>query len=200
MNINGIEEKLIEYIKKNVSKLKKDGDNVKLENVNPYLIEKAIGDFDDGYDLNGYDCDYWANIGQYSIFGCMRYGTATISLKSKSNDDIEEDTCKILNRNNQNENKTKDDLGYKIVEMNEINEINEMKEKGLSEFYFSFGGGQIHENCYQLIMAENSKIAHHTMHKVHGTHWCSCYTAEEWKEEFSEWMSILRPLKPIIVE
>lgn len=72
---------IIKYIEEEVSKLKNDGDYVYLEGVCPYLLEYVLGDFDDPYELNGYDCDYWVKVGDYNISGSMRYGTAEIILE-----------------------------------------------------------------------------------------------------------------------
>ena len=74
---------IIKYIEEEVSKLKNNGDCVRLKDVCPYLLEYVLGDFDDPYELNGYDCDYWARVGDYSISGSMRYGTAKITFSKK---------------------------------------------------------------------------------------------------------------------
>ena len=74
---------IIKYIEEEVSKLKNNGDYVRLKDVCPYLLEYVLGDFDDPYELNGYDCDYWARVGDYSISGSMRYGTAKITFSKK---------------------------------------------------------------------------------------------------------------------
>ncbi len=74
---------IVKYIKDEVSKLKNYGDYVDLEGVYPYALEYVLGDFDEPYELNGYDCDYWARIGNYHICGSMRYGTAEITLEKE---------------------------------------------------------------------------------------------------------------------
>lgn len=74
-------EELVQYIKDSVKKIKKEGDFVFLQNVYPDIVEEALGDFIEPYDLNGYDCDYWVRTDKYFIFGTMRDGTAKIQLQ-----------------------------------------------------------------------------------------------------------------------
>ena len=75
-----IEEQIMRYIYKEVDRLRKEGDSVKLRCVYPDIIEYVLGDSETPYELNGYDCDYWMTIGKYDINGSMRFGTATVTL------------------------------------------------------------------------------------------------------------------------
>ena len=77
-----IKSMIIKNLKDKVAELKKPNDSVDVENMYPELLEEVLGEFDEPYELNGYDCDYWAasQDGKYSIFGSMRYGKATITL------------------------------------------------------------------------------------------------------------------------
>lgn len=75
-----IEEQIRRYIYKQVDRLRVKGDSVRLQCVYPDIIEYVLGDSETPYELNGYDCDYWMTIGDYKIYGSMRYGMATITL------------------------------------------------------------------------------------------------------------------------
>ena len=75
-----MKENIKKYMAEEISKLKKQGDSVRLECVYPELFSEILGDNHEPYDLNGYDCDYWMTIGYYDIFGTMRLGTATVTL------------------------------------------------------------------------------------------------------------------------
>lgn len=68
------------YVQEEVSKLKNKGESVELECVYPKILNSVLGDEDEPFELNGYDCDYWMTIGKYDIDGTMRYGTATVTL------------------------------------------------------------------------------------------------------------------------
>ena len=77
---------IVKYIKDEVSKLKNYGDYVYLSGVCPYMLGYVLGDFD--YELNGYDCDYWARVGNYFISGSMRFGTAEIMYTTLEEEDM----------------------------------------------------------------------------------------------------------------
>lgn len=77
-----VEQQTIELIRKRVSKMVK-GSTLYLRNVYPVVIEKALGDFEDGYELSGSDCDYRAKTDKYDIQGVMREGTAKIMLRKE---------------------------------------------------------------------------------------------------------------------
>ena len=74
-----MKENIKEYISKEINKLKNIGDSVNLNFVYPEILNEILGSNEEPYDLNGYDCDYWMTIGNYDIFGTMRYGTATVT-------------------------------------------------------------------------------------------------------------------------
>ena len=75
-----IEQQIRRYIYKEVDKLRYKGDSVKLRCVYPNIIEYVLGNSENPYKLNGYDCDYWMTIGKYKIYGSMSFGTATVTL------------------------------------------------------------------------------------------------------------------------
>lgn len=75
-----IEEQIRRYIYKQVDRLRVKGDSVELQCVYPDIIEYVLGDNEEPYELNGYDCDYWMTIGKYDINGSMRFGAATVTL------------------------------------------------------------------------------------------------------------------------
>lgn len=77
-----MKDKLIKYLLDEKIKLdSKKVDVIKLTNVSPSLIEEVFGDFDDTPEFNGWQGDYWASSGEYSVSGCMYYGTASVSRK-----------------------------------------------------------------------------------------------------------------------
>lgn len=169
-----MKELIKNYVREELKKLKYVGDKVYLENVNPSLLEDVIGDFEDPYELNGYDCDYWANVGDYSIFGSMRFGTAEITLEqgeSRSN-------SKNYNKGDINE---KSDL--------EKEEIIPEEAKNWDTFYFTFGYSQMYYGYYQPIKAENQSNAHKKMLEVYGTDWSFVYNEYEWQDTVDEDMS-----------
>ena len=75
-----MKENIKQYIREEINKLKNKDESVELECVYPEILNDVLGDNDEPYDLNGYDCDYWMTIGSYDIFGTMRFGTATVTL------------------------------------------------------------------------------------------------------------------------
>lgn len=157
-----IKNEIKNYIKEELSKLHYINDEVSLKNVYPAIIEEVIGDFDKPYELNGYDCDYWAKTDTYSIDGCMRSGTATI----------------ILIKGEKGSNADKE----VIVPKSEKEDYTIPKEgsENFETFYFTFGSGQKHAEHYQPIKAENSSKAHAKMCEVYGTAWAFDYTQKDW--------------------
>lgn len=75
-------QKIKEYLIEEKKKLdNKEVDELVLKGVYPAIIEEVFGDFEDCPDFNGWQGDYWAKTTDYSIFGCMYYGTAEINRK-----------------------------------------------------------------------------------------------------------------------
>lgn len=74
-------QKTREMIREKVKLLKTPEDKIKLTEVYPSIIEEALGEFEECPEINGWQCDYWAKIGRYAIFGTMYYGTAEIRLR-----------------------------------------------------------------------------------------------------------------------
>lgn len=161
-------------VKKELKKLRYVGDTVHLENVNPSLLEEVVGEFENPYELNGYDCDYWIEVGDYSISGCMRYGTADIELvrgevRKGSNNSFEDTTSEQSER--------------------ELEKIIPDEAKNWDTFYFTFGYGQLHYGSYQPIKAENQSKAHKKMLEIYGTDWSFVYNENEWQDVMDEDMS-----------
>ena len=75
-----IEEQIRRYIYKEVDKLREKGDSVHLQCVYPDVISYVLGESENPYELNGYDCDYYMKIDKYEIDGSMRFGTAIVTL------------------------------------------------------------------------------------------------------------------------
>lgn len=75
MDITSIKNNIKEQIEKLNS-----GDSIDLKLVYPELLEEVIDKFEIS-DINGWQCDYWAENEQYEIFGTMYYATATITKK-----------------------------------------------------------------------------------------------------------------------
>lgn len=176
---------MIKYIQEEVSKLKYKDDTVNLKGVYPSILEECLGNFDKPYELNGYDCDYTTTIGDYEINGCMRYGTAEITL------------TKGEEKSNPKKVKTKN---MPISNTVDIGDISKEELKDLNTYYFTFGIGQRNEGCYQPIMAKTMQIAYNKMFDMYGTHWASNYTQEEWDEVLKNWGRLYegKGLKPVI--
>ena len=51
--------------------------------------------------------------------------------------------------------------------------------KKLHKWYFTFGFGQPHENCYHVIEAENSNEARNTMFERFGGKWAMQYDSAD---------------------
>lgn len=49
----------------------------------------------------------------------------------------------------------------------------------MKDFYFTFGCGQVHENCYIIISAESSNEAREEMFRWFGNKWASQYNSAE---------------------
>lgn len=148
------------YIQNELKKLVYIDDEVKLNNVYPDIIEDVLCGFNEPYELNGYDCDYWAHTDKYDISGSMRFGTATITLKkgkekSKNNTDV----------------KSVENVDYTIAPNG---------SEDWETFYFTFGYGHIHQGYYQPIKAKNMPNAYNTMNDIYGTDWAFNYTQEDW--------------------
>lgn len=159
-----MKELIKKYIKEEIEKLKYKGDSVELSNVYPAIIEEVVGNFDYPYELNGYDCNYWVDTDEYSIWGAMRYGTATIQLIAGEDNPKLEEVNKTITDN---------------ANMEEIAMQDEAKE--WSTFYFTFGYGQRNFGYYQPIKAENKSKAHKKMVELYGTKWSSVYTDDKWE-------------------
>lgn len=157
---------LKEYIRNEVNKLKCKEDKVNLENVYPEIIEEVLGDFDEPYELNGYDCDYWAKTSKYSIFGSMRFGTAEITLREEDEEELVQDIV---------EEKQQEPLILRVKD------VPDFLLENLKTFYFTFGGGQRYQGHYQPIMAIDSKRARAKMVEIYGTEWAFDYDEEQWK-------------------
>lgn len=171
---------IVKYIKDSVSELKYKGDTVDLEGVYPSILEEVLGNFDKPYSLNGYDCDYGTTIGDYEISGCMRFGTANITL---TKGDIKP-TLQKENYKDKESSKSVKSPKYRTVAVECLSE-EEVKE--LNTYYFTFGIGQKYEGMYQSIMAKNISIALDKMLEMYGTKWSSNYNQEEWNEVWEEW-------------
>lgn len=165
-----MKELIKNYVKEELKKLRYLGDTIYLENVNPTLLEDVIGDFEEPYELNGYDCDYWAKSGDYSIFGCMSNGTAKIRLAKGEIKPVKTDSAKVQSVN-ENSNVKEDGTPIANILDNSAN---------WATFYFSFGYGHKHYGYYQPIKAENKSKAHKKMVEVYGTEWAFIYTEREW--------------------
>jgi len=77
-----MEEKIREYVKRELERLSNGVKSVELTGVYPSVLESVIGGFDwSEADTNGWQVDYWLTTDKYDISGSMYYGTATISLK-----------------------------------------------------------------------------------------------------------------------
>lgn len=185
---------LKDYIKKELKKLDTNGGSIELKNVYPDLLEDVLGEFVEPYELNGYDCDYWAKTDKYDVYGCMRFGTARISLLELDEEDEDE--------NYQNEVKETVDVtevenrvicGFKVENVPDII-LNQ-----LETFYFTFGYGQRHEGHYQPIMAYDFQTAHLKMLEMYGTKFASSYTQEKWdKESLKEYYPESKALETIV--
>ena len=163
-----IKEQVKEYIKEELKKLKYTGDKVKLINVYPEIIEEVIGYFNEPYDLNGYDCDYWAKTYKYEIYGSMRFGTAEVEL-------IKGLTAPKITENADNDNVDSEimkEIDYTIPPVPEA--------ESWETFYFTFGYGHKQEGYYQPIKVPNRGLANKRMFLVYGTKWSFDYTENEW--------------------
>ncbi len=49
----------------------------------------------------------------------------------------------------------------------------------MEKFYFTFGSGQAHENCYHVIEAENRQVARIEMTYRFGKEWSMQYVSAE---------------------
>lgn len=179
--MDNIKNEIINKIREGVAKLEYKDDSVEFENVCPRIIEEALGDFDDGYELNGYDCDYWASIGDLDIQGCMRYGNATISKKTgkirrKRKKDVEENVY----------TRTKCTLrdGYTIKNIPVAEKIQHtdhqsMIEDGLEPFYITFiyTGSS---NQYVVIYAMDDNDARKRAFSIWDRRWDCIYNQEAW--------------------
>lgn len=78
-------DKIIEYIEDEKRMLDMgETSEIRLKGVSPSMIEEVFGDFDcDSLDFNGWQGDYWGNVGNYQVFGTMYYGTAEIRFKEQ---------------------------------------------------------------------------------------------------------------------
>lgn len=169
-----MEKSIRQYIKDEVSKLEYVGDEIKLKYVYPAILEDVLGDFDEPYELSGYDCDYWAKTDEYSISGCMSYGHATITLcKGKE---------KPLNDKEESRDSSEQKLKKELTISEKINMYKNPPEgsEKWETFYCTFGGGQWFQGSHQPIKAENRSKAHKRMHSVYGTKWSFIYTQDEW--------------------
>lgn len=52
----------------------------------------------------------------------------------------------------------------------------------MKKYYFTFGKGQLHEDCYRIIEAEDFMTARARMFELHGSKWAFQYTEAEWNE------------------
>ena len=161
-----MKEQLKRYIKNEIEKLKFKGDEISLSNVYPSILEEVLGDFNEPYDLNGYDCDYWANTSKYSIWGSMRFGTAKITLREEEKEELVQDIVK--------------EIPQKPLILR-IEDVPDFLLEKLKTFYFTFGGGQTHQGHYQPIMAIDSKRARNKMVEIYGREWAFDYNEEQWK-------------------
>lgn len=169
---------LKKYIKDEVSKLKYKEDTCKLINVYPSILEEVLGEFKNPYSLNGYDCDYWAKTSKYDICGCMRFGTAEVTLI-----------------NAPSKEKKVDIITDKEEKVSEITQVITDEMKSWDMFYFTFGSGQFHEGYYQPIKAKNAICAKNKMFELYGTNWCSIYNQDEWNKICSKYGSLYKSLE-----
>lgn len=164
-----MKEQIKQYIIKEIKKLKNECDIVELVNVYPSILEEVLGDFNEPYELNGYDCDYWANTDVYEIFGTMRFATAKITLrKAKTNTEYKKE-----------EIKTSEIKEEPIILR--ITDVSQDILKNLNTYYFTFGYGQKHEGYYQPIMAKDKAIALKKMVEIYKTKWAFQYDEKEWE-------------------
>jgi len=161
-------EQLEKYVKSELKTLKYKGDSVTLNNVYPSLLETIMGNFTP-YELNGYDCDYWANTDTYEISGCMRFGTAEIILKV-GKEKPKEDAVDI----------EKEEPQKPIILRPQDVPVDVLSE--LKSFYFTFGNGHTNSERYQPIMAKDSSVAHKKMFELYGSAWAFMYNEESWKD------------------
>ena len=173
-----MKNKIVSYITKEIKKLKYKGDNIILNNVYPSIIEDVLGNFDNPYTLNGYDCDYSTTVGKYKVSGSMRFGTAEITLMDgDSREDSVNNT--VIGDVAKNDSLIKNEIC--------LDDLTEDELKELNTYYFTFGIGQNHEGMYQPIMARNIRIASEKMFDMYGTKWSDKYTQEEWNEVLDYW-------------
>lgn len=188
MDIRGA---IINDIKEKVGNLKYKGESVKINNVYPDILEAALGDFDDGYELNGYDCDYWANVQdrKYSICGCMRYGYATITLEVgdvKKKDDGEEKEREEDNPYTRTTfqpdwlNVAFDNIPPVIPNVSD-EKLDELLEDGvLRAFYITFPADFTSKTPYVIIYAKDEMGARKRAFSIWGRRWASIYNVTEW--------------------
>ncbi len=53
------------------------------------------------------------------------------------------------------------------------------RRRVIKDYYFTFGFGQKHENCYTVITAKDEQEARTDMVRAWGTEWSMCYTSAE---------------------
>lgn len=164
-----MKEQIKKHITEELKKLKYKGDMVKLNNVNPSILEDVLGDFIEPYDLNGYDCDYWAKTDEYEIFGTMRFATAQITLVVGEEKPKEDKIIKDIKE----EKQSPVILRIKDVPSEELENLN--------TYYFTFGNGQMNEGHYQPIMAKDRSTALKKMNEIYGRKWAFDYDEKTWK-------------------
>lgn len=170
--------------------LKYKDDCVRVNNVYPSLIEDALGNFDDGYELNGYDCDYWASIsnvvgiGSLDIFGCMRYGYAEFTKtdgEANPNDDVSSENEDVYTRHTCT---LKD--GTKIIDIPKSQKIDEsdvaeILSDGYKPYYILFINNYSGNHQYVIIYATNEMDARKRAFSIWDRNWSDICEQEEWE-------------------
>lgn len=176
---------LVEYIKERLKQLKYKDDNITLDNVYPSLLESVLGGFNDGYEINGYDCDYWAETDEYSISGCMRYGTAEITLKIGEEKTIDENLDEIVENVYTRSSFSLDRLSITnvppVIECDEET-LEKLKDnETLKPFYIVFVNYSL--KCdYVIIYAKKEHDARLRAFSIWGRKWDDIRDEKKWKE------------------
>lgn len=56
----------------------------------------------------------------------------------------------------------------------------------MSKYYFTFGYGQGHDNCYTVIEAEDWDSARDEMFREYGRKWSMQYTENDWYKRYGD--------------
>ena len=206
-----IKQEIINNIKEKMETLHYKGDSVRIYNVCPALLEEVLGDFDDGYELNGYDCDYWASLEgkKYEVFGCMRYGYAEITLakgdkRPKNKTRVEENP--YTKSSFQGSWMTEPWTDIPPVVKCTKKQLEMLLEKGiLHPYHITFTGTT--GGSYVIIYAKDEMDARKRAFTIWGRNWSDINDEEQWEAkkqwyeargEFSSYWSERQP--PLVLD